>query len=313
MLEVPLGSDLDGLVDCSKRALSWLLENLLLFEPKDITYSDQMQPLGELALLYGLMSSWSGDRTTSTLLSLDNFLLNLLGEPRLAQYARKIPRQFSLYYTPYLGIRMAGHKMTIYEEGLDVLRRAGYPKAAEVPPFRQMEWPYFTWKAGLLTHRPKCTTAYACTTLKCCRTPVYLNILDVYSITHTLFYQTDFAGPAADIPLSERERIVPLLEVLLLHFWRKANWDLVAELLLNLLSLDQSNTPFFSLAVSALVSAWREDGLLPGPTFAPVPKPDIHYLFRHCYHTTLVGVLLCAAWVYRRTSSLDHLVHVSNP
>jgi hypothetical protein len=191
-----------------------------------------------------------------------------------------------------------------YEECLVTLQRTGYPDACETIPFRKVELQYAKWKAGLSRHRPNWKEDCDGTTVGLCRNPVYLLNWEVYSITHTLFYLTDFSGPATWIPDKERQRVGDMVEVLLVHYWRQKNWDLVGELLLNLLALNGNCRPLFALCAGAFLRAWRIDGAVPGPTFdAEVKSPNDDYIFKHCYHTTLVGLLLCGGYLHRSSDA----------
>lgn len=288
---------------CAARGWAWIHENLPLFMPADPLDPEQLQKLAELALLYGCTISWSGEYTRAELRSTEQFLLNFVADSAVAEYARRQLTHFNPYFVAYLALRQLGYRSDAYEEALLAARRAGYPRALEATPYRELEIMHLMWKAGLRQRRPVCGRIYSGTVLARCRNPIYLDTAYVYSITHTIFYLNDFCGPPEVIPSPEVRRAAELVESLLVHYWRKKDWDLVSELALNLLSLDQCNTPLFCQVVRALLEAWRSqsDGALPGPTFQPggsEPEPD--YRFKHCYHTTVVGTLFCEAYHHRR-------------
>jgi hypothetical protein len=187
------------------------------------------------------------------------------------------------------------------------MERTSCPAALELLPSRVLELRYLLWKSGLKSRRIDWGRTYRNTLLGRCRTPIYLSEFEVYTLTHVLFYQTDFSGPALWMPASERQRIVPLIEALLVDFWRAENFDAISELLLNLLALDQDNTPLFKASAASLIKVWRPDGILPGPEVSEFPSSfecdaDRQLVFRRCYHTVLVGILLCSAYIYRRSN-----------
>ena len=185
------------------------------------------------------------------------------------------------------------------EEAANVLRRAGYPYGLEMTPYRELELQYLTWKAGISRKPPTWGAVYYRTTLARCRNPIYFSLPEVYSVTHTLFYLTDFAGPAAIAP-TDRELAISIVEPLALHYWRKPDWDLTSELLLNLVALDRFETHLFCAAFEALQQNWRPDGSLPGPAFGELASDASRRdVFERCYHTTLVGLLLCGALMHR--------------
>ena len=90
--------------------------------------------------------------------------------------------------------------------------------------------------------------------------------------------------------------------------WRKPDWDLTSELLLNLVALDRFETELFGAAFTAIQRNWRPDGSLPGPAFGEL-KSDASRrdIFERCYHTTLVALLLCGGLLHRVMEKVDAL------
>ena len=172
-----------------------------------------------------------------------------------------------------------------------------------------MELQHAIWKAGLAPAPPGCDGIYRFTTLARGRNPIYFSVAEVYSITHTLFYLGDVAGPLTIMPLAERGRAGEIVEALAIHFRRKKDWDVGGELLLNLVALDRADTPIFHSGMNALLGAWGATGALPGPGVAPAPDAPVKDVVAHCYHTTLVGILLCGAWLFRAASAQPESAH----
>jgi hypothetical protein len=186
-----------------------------------------------------------------------------------------------------------------FEDALFQLRRARYPAGLEMTPFRDLELQYMMWKAGVIRRQPGCGSVFRRTTLHRSRNPIYFSLADVYSVTHTLFYVTGFAGPPARLSGLDREKAVHMVEALVVHYWRKQDWDVTSELLLNMVALDRFDTVLFKEAFNAVMDAWRSDGTLPGPAFEPQATITRKEIFDGCYHTTLVGLLLCTAYLHR--------------
>ena len=280
---------------------AWINQNLALFVPDDPLDPADLQKCAELALLYSTTVSWSEDRRAE-LHRTKEFLLNFLADPAMAQHARKRLIHYNPYFVPYLALRSLGYRSVAYEEGLFKAGRAGYPGALELTPYRELEIAHLAWRAGLREERPLCTGVYEATVLARCQNPIHLDLDAVYSITHTLFYLNDFCGPPEVMPAAEVRRAAQLVESLLVHYWRKWDWDVVGELLLNLVSLDRCDTTLFRLGIGALMEAWgsQPDGALPGRSFEPSEsEAEPGYRFKHCYHTTVVGILLCEAYRHR--------------
>jgi hypothetical protein len=287
---------------CLAAGWRWIHRNLDLFTPADPFDPDGLKQFSELALLYGCAVAWSGDEARTRLGTIEEFLLGLIVDPALAQQARKRVVLFNPYFVAYLSLRSGGLRIDDYEQALEAAERAGYPDSMESTPYRELEMQHIMWRSGLREERPRVGQVYSGTVLARCRNPIHLHIPAVYSITHTLFYLNDYAGPPVVLNQDEIQRATEMVEALFVHYWRKQDWDLVSELALNLLSLDRADTPLFAAGVGALFRAWesRSDGALLGPTFVAddvQSTPD--YEFEKNYHTTLVGILFCEAFLHR--------------
>ncbi|HEX8811572.1 MAG TPA: hypothetical protein VF742_06230 [Terracidiphilus sp.] len=286
-----------------ERGLAWMTDHLELFVPDDPYNPENIKALAELSILFGCLTGWrSGNRSeivAAKLGEIESVLVPFLSEPRIAEWVRKLPTYFSPYLVLYLPVRSTGIRIPSMEDALKPLRRAGYPQGLEMTPYRELEINYMCWKGGVSRKPPAWSALYRQTTLARARNPVYFSAPEVYSVTHTLFYLTDIVGPAK-ISISDRQRAISVVEPLLLHYWRKPDWDLTSELLLNLIALDRFETSLFCAAFRAIQENWRTDGILPGPSFADLaPDPSRRDIFDHCYHTTLVGLMLCGAYLYR--------------
>lgn len=298
----PPSTDLSAsVIVCWRRGLAWIVERLESFRPADTTDPDQLKEIAELSLFYGHVLPWVAEEYQCKLAPIGEFLCEFLGKDlTLAHWARRVPSQYNPYILAYLPLRSVGVRFPAFEEAISALRSAGYPKALEDTPYREMELQYLTWKAGLGRSRPNWGSLYRATVIRRGGNPIYFSIHDVYSVTHTLLYLTDFCGPRTDMPAAERQRAIEIVESLLVHYWRKPDWDVTSELLINLVALGRYETSLFIAAFNAVVNVWREDGALPGPHFSEKDgESHSKSLFRDCYHTTLVGLILCAAYLYR--------------
>ncbi len=298
-----------------ERGLSWMTDHLELFVPDDPFNPENIKAMAELSILFGSFSEWRvGARSqvvAERLALIQEVLVEFLSDPRISEWVRKLPAYFSPYIVAYLPARSAGIRIAGMEEAVKALRRAGYPQGLEMTPYRELELQYMCWKAGVLRRPPAWGEVYRRTTLARCRNPVYFSLPEVYSVTHTLFYLTDIAGPA-QIAAGERDRAIGIVEPLALHYWRKPDWDLTSELLLNLVALDRFETPFFQMAFEAILENWRPDGALPGPAFSErkndASRRDV---FEGCYHTTLVGLMLCGGYLFRAAAKASERTEVS--
>jgi hypothetical protein len=293
---------LQGEIDaCNERGWRWVMANLPRFAPHDPTDPQELQRTVELALLWSVAENrWADVSLKTELGQIKSFLVDLVNWSVISECARKSPSLYNPYIYTYLLLRSAGYRSIQYERALKDLRRAGYPDAIESTPFRVIERRYFLWKAGLSSTPPGWHHAYRSTTLSRYRTPIYLSNSEVYSITHTLFYIGDFSGPIRNLPLREHGKIATTLDVLAIFYAREHNWDILGELLINMVAFDKKDEDLFKVCVLRLLEAWRADGALPSPNFKPdTISEDIGKVFTDCYHTTLVGLLLCGCYNHR--------------
>lgn len=130
--------------------------------------------------------------------------------------------------------------------------------------------------------------------------PIYLSDYDIYSITHTLFYLTDFGRlPETQLSSVRRRRACEIVGKLLAMQIYRGNWDLVGELLLSHHCLG-ATSDFYASGWQALLAAQWPDGAVPGPNYRSQATEGMNdtdrqsYVFKHCYHTTLVAALVGA-------------------
>ena len=258
----------------------------------------------ELALLYGTVSSWCRQDWqllgggASYMGQIQHFLLDFMNDSALVEWARKVPAKFNPYFVGYLAMRAGGHTIPSWEHALAWATAHEVSDRIETLPYRRLELDYLATKAGITPNRPFDRHVYADTTLAKCTNPVYLDDWEAYSVTHTLFYRTDFGVGEFDEP-NDRARIVAIVRSLLVRYYRKRNWDLVGELLNNEVGLRDTATPIFVTAARGLFAAQHADGAVPGPNYRRDEAATEAYRFEHCYHTTLVTLWFCAAYGLR--------------
>jgi hypothetical protein len=286
------------------KGIRWVADHLPLFTPQDAADPQQMKSIAELALMYRLINRWHPTLRIDAFKLIESFLEQALCDPLPVYIVLQKPWHYNYYLGLYLIMRAAGHHNELWEEALTRLKSQGYPDILESSPYRKLENRYYHALVGIRPHhKPHWKSSeYRATTLGKCRNPIRLTTLESYSVTHTLFYLTDFSESDNSVPEKERKRIMEIVKTLLFHYWRKRNWDMSGELLLNSLALQRDDIPWFNNAAFDLLNAWRSDGALPGPSFQQVDitmgSNDSLQAFPHLYHTTLVGILFCAAYLF---------------
>jgi hypothetical protein len=276
-------------------AYAWLLQS-----------RNKISPLANCAALQTSLELWR------------RFIIGECQKRPYAEAARRYPAQAFYLLMPYLALRSSGYRSTYYEETLRLVHRWGYPAVTEMVPYRVLDCQYFRWKSGSTKREPSWEPLYKRTTLARAHCIAYLNRDDAYSITHALFYLTDFGNRRLLLPDSERIRIKQIIEALLVHYWRTSDWDLVGELLINLECLNMGKSVCYTGSSNAFQRAWLKNGAVPPHPIEREPNhvdPTKHndkgadedkaageptkFFWRH-YHTTLVGVLYCALTLSRQ-------------
>ena len=294
-------------------SLDYLTRNLDGFNPWDEgrLRGARVKAFAEFAVLYGCLEQWRGGPLarylplSESLPAWRAFIIQHCEDQAYLEMCRKNPPQAYYFLLPYLMLRLTGHRDVNYEETLTFLRRWGYPEATEVVPYRLFDRQYFLWKAGCLGREPNWGWLYRRTFLGRNRSLVYIDDDAAYSITHTLFYLTDFGDRPAPLTATEVERITRIVQCLLIHYWRLGRWDVMGELLINLNCLNRHESQFYAGAARAFQNAWRSDGAVPADRSAEKGLQSARKAdrpaeaFRLCYHTTLVGVLYCATLLNR--------------
>jgi hypothetical protein len=289
-------------------SLGWITRNIDHFNPwqKGRLTDSGIKALAELAVLYMYLERWRL-RPLNEYLSLisilptwRNFISRHCEKAAYAETVRKRPAQAYYLLLPYLMLRSGGYHSPYYEETMKRLQRWRYLMPTEVVPYRRLDQQYIFWKSGYLNREPNWYRLYKRTVLNNRCRLAYIDKDITYSITHTLFYLTDLGDHPIPLRPAEIKHIAEVLECLLFHYWRLADWDLVCELLINLNCLDARDSAFYSGASAAFRKACRRDGAIPASQMCeekicstPSSEPG-ETIFQLCYHTTLLNVLYCA-------------------
>jgi hypothetical protein len=278
------------------QSVRWVVTRLDLFATSDVTNPESMKESTELALFYCFASLYQPSLAKRELRAVRQFLSQWLSDRLLAEWLLKCPGHYSPSAIAYLAMRATGVRIEGFEDVLSRLQSVGFPLCLELTPYRSLELQYILWKSGFASRKPAMGWHFKASSFALVRNPIYLTQSEVYSITHTLLYLTDFAGPCR-LPVRVRQRGIDMVRALLVHYRRIRDWDITGELLLNLIGLDSDSDPLFTDTLRALCAAQRSDGAVPSPNYCATHERanDRQYIFEHCYHTTLVSMILWAA------------------
>jgi hypothetical protein len=289
------------------KAINWVCSNVSHFSPFQPTkpFDEQrLKALCELAFLCWLILRESRSAGDSRLWSCLDLIRETYNNHSFSDKLYREPETF----VAYLLIAVALHKTGLLPaEDLRIFQTLidhSNVLFSERPAHRRLELRYIFDVAGFTHRLPSYDALYRASITSNTVNPIYITDLDAYSITHTLFYCADFgAHTVGGVPLRRLRHGHNTVKTLLGMYTIRPNWDLVAELLVSCHCLQETSSMIYALAWKALTQAQWESGAVPGP-FHDRDKeralPDHEkqdYIFRQCYHTTLVAALagaLCA-------------------
>jgi hypothetical protein len=321
-----LSAEQMGVLDDSlTRAHQWLADRIEYFDPRvhpvgSEEYFTGSKALCELSLLCSITARGGMIELPPALVALP---FNVWATPSFAERLATQPHRFRLYGAVYASLRSMGLSDATSDAVIHDLLSDGYITATEEVPYRRLEIRYLLDLAGIDHDLPHYDTLYNETLLARAERASVLTYADAYSVTHTLFYLSDFGlrAPTFTTP-SEYARIERLVEFLACRYVAQRHWDLAGEMLLCLGSLPSSDPSVLVFTWLALNRAWNRDGSVSGPWRSGAMNVAQHEgnsrdeLFRDNYHTTLVAAL--AAQVVRRrlarpkpSSSLPRIVQAS--
>ncbi|GHO83150.1 DUF6895 family protein [Dictyobacter formicarum] len=289
---------------CYDHALDWLDEHRELFNPltdksdnpsADIYLTKALGELGLLCMLY--YRSKEGDVEPR----IQHFLQLIFGVWQQPQYQERIirrPEYFQIYTMIYIVLQQCNVITEDYKELIQLVIDQRYVTATETTPMRLLDRRHML-DCGQFHHSlPSYEQLYHNTLLAQTPELAYLTDTDVYAVTHTLFYLTDFGRSSS--PILQGDHLATIqwsIETLLGLYLRNKNWDLVGELLLDCYCLHWYPGTVFDLAWETIRKHQLPDGSIPGPRYSQEQRDkldstaSIHYCFEENYHTTIVNAI----------------------
>jgi Domain of unknown function (DUF6895) len=284
------------------RALSWVDHHLDLFQaansPEGLIHT-ALKPLVELSMLCLLLrrnaETPSDARIRRMLEASSRMWETHFGCDRLVRN----PAAFRLYSMWHESLVQSGALPAENRHVIQAVVDHGYVTATEEVGFRDLDLRHLLDLGGYRHRLPSYRALYRQTVLGRGGPPLAFNQMDAYSVTHTLFYLTDFgARPIDAIPERQLPYVHWIVQTLLGQYLLLEDWDIVAELLLSAACLRwKPPDALYDAAWNGLLGAQRDDGAIPSRSFAEdswtaLPEPERRaYGFEHSYHTTLVGAM----------------------
>ncbi|WP_340375379.1 hypothetical protein U5640_09625 [Streptomyces sp. SS7] len=281
------------------RAVAWLAARRAMLDPRK-SQPDQVlftrKALIETAFLVGLRARLDGAPLTGGYAAVLEQVEDVARQPSYREMIARDEAALLLYAGTYAALRLCGREDPEFRRIVQQASGGGYAAAFERVPYRQLDLLHTLYLCGIENDLSSMDEVLPFTVL--CRRPNVLKLgdRDVYAITHTLFYVTDFGlrEPVWPRGYSPGEA-VELLEALLVLAEARANADLAGELLCCLYCLGITDSPAADRAWRFLESVQEDNGRVNGPEGIIHPGLDSgDDEFRHWaegYHTTIVAAL----------------------
>jgi hypothetical protein len=219
---------------------------------------------------------------------------------RKPEYSFNMVRRLNLfpfYLTILVGLEECGKMFPEHRFALQRALDSGHVLAIERTSWGQIDLRYFLDCGGFKHSLPDYRSLYRVSSVFGPAPVAHMRDLDVYALTHILFFIADFGRRELQPILAERfERTREEVALLLGTYTYEKDWDLVAELLICCLCLGHRPSPLFELAWQGLLTSQEPDGKILMKTFDPEspemaePRKAAAYQFQHAYHATLVGL-----------------------
>jgi hypothetical protein len=282
----------------ASRALDWICESLQQFQPIRLDSKlDELrkQALAELLMLTLYIRRNPFFQNDSRLDRISQFVLAAYNQTAFKDHLSRFDFLAQATFVAFL--EAAGLPVDDIDRNV-VSERCDSREVCEYPPHRLINLRYVLDLGRIEHHLPSysrlCRGGFLSFKLNLC----YVTNIDVYRITHLLFYCADFGSREPEgLSLHSKRYGVWVVDKLLAMYLNRGDWDLVSELLLSTKCLRSVQTANFSLGWRALMAAQGESGMLPGPYFKRDKAEGMsradgdNYCFEKCYHTTIVAAL----------------------
>lgn len=295
-----------------QRAVSWLAAHHFRFDPhtaEESTVLFARKALVEMALLVGLRARLDPAPFDGDYQRLFDRMSAAAKRPSYRELVGRDERALLLYAGTHAALRLCGQESEEFHHLIEQSVAGRYATSFERIPYRQLDLLHTLELAGVDHPLPPVEDVLPLTLF--CADPSVLRLgdRDIYAITHTVFYATDFGLRVPRWPAGfDLSRAVELLEALCLLSRHRGNADLVAELLCSLLCLGVHDSAEAERGWAFLVEVQEADGRVAGPEGIVHPglegSDEEYRSWATAYHTTIVaalaGLLARGATVIRR-------------
>ncbi|WP_241788153.1 hypothetical protein [Streptomyces sp. PRh5] len=281
------------------QAVAWLAARRDLLDPRHAKPDCVLftrKALIETAFLVGLRARLDDAPLDGDYAAILEQVADIASQPSYREMIARDEQALLLYAGTYAALRLCGREDTEFRRIIQQAVDGGYAASFERVPYRQLDLLHTLYLCGIEHDLPPMDTVLPFTLLR--QNPNVLKLADpdIYAITHTLFYATDFGQRKPVWPRGYSPgRAVELLEALLVLCEARGNADLVGELLCCLYCLGITDSEAADRAWAFLETAQEDNGRVNGPEGIIHPGLDNGNAdFRHWaegYHTTIVTAL----------------------
>ncbi|WP_411137900.1 DUF6895 family protein [Streptomyces sp. C10] len=281
------------------RAVAWLAARRTLIDPAEAAPGRVLfarKALIETAFLVGLRARLDPEPLDGDYAALLDQVEEIAARPSYRELIARDEAALLLYAGTYAALRLCGREDPEFRQLITQAAAGGYAAVFERIPYRQLDLLH-TLELCDVPHTLPAVDDVLPFTLLCNRPNVVkLTDRDIYALTHTLFYATDFGLREPRWPRGfDPGAAVELLEALLVLTLGRQNADLVGELLCCLLCLGVRDSEEGRRAWEFLAAVQEADGRVNGPPGVVHPGlADGDEAYRHWatgYHTTIVAAL----------------------
>ncbi|MEU2159087.1 hypothetical protein ABZ532_29455 [Streptomyces sp. NPDC019396] len=281
------------------RAVAWLAARRDLLDPRRAMPDCVLftrKALIETAFLVGLRARLDDTPLDGEYAAIFEQVADIAAQPSYREMIARDEQALLLYAGTYAALRLCGREDPEFRRIIQQAVDGGYAASFERVPYRQLDLLHTLYLCGIEHDLPPMDTVLPFTLL--CQHPNVLKLADrdIYAITHTVFYATDFGQREPVWPRGYSPgRAIELLEALLVLAEARSNADLVGELLCCLYCLGINHSDAANQAWVFLESVQEPNGRVNGPEGIIHPSLDgKDEDFRHWaegYHTTIVTAL----------------------
>lgn len=281
------------------RAVAWLAARRDLIDPAHAAPDRVLfarKALLETAFLVGLRARLDPAPLEDDYAALLDTIEDIAARPSYRELIARDEAALLLYAGTYAALRLCGREDPEFRTVIQQAAAGGYAAVFERIPYRQLDLLHTLELCGIPHTLPSMADVLPFTLLHNSPNALKLADRDIYALTHTIFYATDFGLRRPHGPRSfDPGAAVELLEALLVLTRSQGNADLVGELLCCLLCLGVRDSEEAGRAWEFLLSVQEADGRVNGPEGVVHPGlTDGDDAYRHwatAYHTTIVAAL----------------------